>query len=458
MVAMLRLRVVSPLPDPWPIGVAVRVELALITERGKFVPWAPAASATVKVQCVDQHLNRSQLRMKVDPPRPKVTEAAGLAQFKVTLTAGHPLQLACLRFDVVPKSKPMLEGGGSAKTKKGAKSKSVKGGAVQVVTDPSDLQHHPLSGCNLTTPAFVLASSGTGVGTPKDTASLDAPVPMWARARTAFEFDGIRLVCCEYSQLLDPDEAGHGTVVWDSGAVLAAHLAGTYGLSAQARLKGSTVLGIGSGPALPEITAACLGAQVLLTDIHPITRNVCAPNIEANRRTIDARRLGGSAAVTELRWGVDPVLPEFPRWKQPDLVICADIVYDESLFEPLAHTLAALLPPPPTAVTETLPKRKHAHKLKKGAPADRRSRSPHALFAYRERTLCARHGCDTDAFWELLRSRGFAVELVELFGNAAILAARAQRVTIKASQRVAICRVTRLPILPPSAKPSVGLG
>jgi hypothetical protein len=36
------------------------------------------------------------------------------------------------------------------------------------------------------------------------------------------------------------------------------------------------VVGLGSGPALPEMAAACCGARVLLTDLEPVLSDICA--------------------------------------------------------------------------------------------------------------------------------------------------------------------------------------
>jgi len=69
----------------------------------------------------------------------------------------------------------------------------------------------------------------------------------------------------------------------------------------------------------------------------------------------------------------------------------------------------------------------------------------HALFAHRVRAKCARHGCDSDSFFDLLRTRGFTAETVELDADTAALAQRAAAVTTKSPQAIIVTKVFRAP-------------
>ena len=196
---------------------------------------------------------------------------------------------------------------------------------------------------------------------------------------------------------------------------------------------------------------------------------VVGPNAQANRPSIERGRGGGSVEALELVWG-EPLPPRL-RDLDVDLVLGADVVFDEELFEILAQTLQSLLPTARSATAVTADAGKcsaaRAEQGRKGkcAPeasgnpggalgggrrrrnrgggnAQSRGRSrPEALFSYRVRERCARHGCDTAAFFALLREKSYTVEELELAGQAAEMSARGGQVTAKKRQEIKVVRV-----------------
>lgn len=96
-----------------------------------------------------------------------------------------------------------------------------------------------------------------------------------------------------------------------------------------------------AGPGLPGLTAAFCGGKVVLTDMEPTLSEICAPNAEANLRTIVQSKSGGSVSVAKLVWG-EPITAVAAA--SPRLVLCGDIVFDESHFEALSNTICDLLP------------------------------------------------------------------------------------------------------------------
>ena len=78
--------------------------------------------------------------------------------------------------------------------------------------------------------------------------------------------------------------------------------------------------------------------ELFLTKVVVALQELLRLNIEANRAAVQAG--GGSVQETPLVWGQTQRgdLPE--EWREPDLVVAADVVYRRELFEPL---LAAML-------------------------------------------------------------------------------------------------------------------
>ncbi|KAI4367277.1 hypothetical protein MLD38_023034 [Melastoma candidum] len=99
------------------------------------------------------------------------------------------------------------------------------------------------------------------------------------------------------------------------------------------------ILELGSGAGLVGISyAAALGAHVTVTDLPHVLPNLLY-NVDLNSSVL--RESGGEVSVAQLRWGeiedVEKVGREF------DLVLAADVVYYDYLYEPLLKTLKWLL-------------------------------------------------------------------------------------------------------------------
>ena len=63
-------------------------------------------------------------------------------------------------------------------------------------------------------------------------------------------------------------------------------------------------------------------------------------NIELNRHTTDSA--GGAAIAHELTWGITQRRKLPQQWQAPDVVIAADVVYRQELFQPLLAALEML--------------------------------------------------------------------------------------------------------------------
>ncbi|KAG9444219.1 hypothetical protein H6P81_015559 [Aristolochia fimbriata] len=99
------------------------------------------------------------------------------------------------------------------------------------------------------------------------------------------------------------------------------------------------ILELGSGTGLAGIAAAALlGAHVTLSDLPHVLPNLQF-NAEANAGVVSASE-GGDIRVQALRWGEAQDVASLGRY---DLVMAADVVYHDHLFEPLLQTLSWLL-------------------------------------------------------------------------------------------------------------------
>jgi predicted nicotinamide N-methyase len=107
--------------------------------------------------------------------------------------------------------------------------------------------------------------------------------------------------------------------VWPSGLALARHVA-TLDLS------GKSVLEVGCGLALPAFAAAAAGANALATDWAPECIELVAFNAAANGLTVGAAVL-------------DWTTPKSDDRERYDLVIAADVLYEERNAAPLVSLL-----------------------------------------------------------------------------------------------------------------------
>ena len=127
--------------------------------------------------------------------------------------------------------------------------------------------------------------------------------------------------------------------LWPSGVALARHVL-------TLDLTGKPVLELGCGLALPSFAAAVAGARVLATDWAPECIELVALNAAANGLTV-------SSAV--LDWAT----PMSPGGQQYNLVIAADVLYEERNAEPLLALLDAALSTTGAALIAD-PGRRHA--------------------------------------------------------------------------------------------------
>ncbi len=127
--------------------------------------------------------------------------------------------------------------------------------------------------------------------------------------------------------------------LWPSGIALAEHVAGL-------ELDGKRVLELGCGLALPSLAAALAGAEVIATDWAAEAIDLVALNAAAN---------GLSVATAALRWDADDgrELGAF------DLVLAADVLYEERNAEPLLRLLSTIVAPGGEALIAD-PGRRHA--------------------------------------------------------------------------------------------------
>ena len=63
-------------------------------------------------------------------------------------------------------------------------------------------------------------------------------------------------------------------------------------------------------------------------------------NIGLNQQAID--EAGGTATAWELTWGVTQILQLPEQWRAPDVILAADVVYRQELFQPLLCCLDML--------------------------------------------------------------------------------------------------------------------
>jgi predicted nicotinamide N-methyase len=107
--------------------------------------------------------------------------------------------------------------------------------------------------------------------------------------------------------------------LWPSGVALARHVAGLG-------LAGQRVLELGCGLALPSLAAALAGAEVLATDWAPEALELVAANVAANGLHVET-------ALVDWRDAAPPPGAPF------DLVLAADVLYEERNAAPLLATL-----------------------------------------------------------------------------------------------------------------------
>eukprot|EP00118_Oscarella_pearsei_P001823 m.8603 g.8603 ORF g.8603 m.8603 type:complete len:235 (+) comp20726_c0_seq4:77-781(+) len=124
-------------------------------------------------------------------------------------------------------------------------------------------------------------------------------------------------------------ETGVAAVVWNASVMMSEWLE-----SGVIDLKGKRVLELGSGTGLAGMVASALGGHVTLTD-RALALDLLQMNVDLNRD-----HLTDPITVSELDWTSD--LSQFAgdHGDQWDVILGADLIYDESVFDSLIRTFA----------------------------------------------------------------------------------------------------------------------
>ncbi|KAJ8674864.1 hypothetical protein QAD02_010650 [Eretmocerus hayati] len=140
----------------------------------------------------------------------------------------------------------------------------------------------------------------------------------------------LELESCKASLTFVQKEIGDvSCVVWDAAIALAKYL--DFSNSETKWLSGKKVLELGAGLGCAGLTAACLGANVILSDLEG-TLPLLQQNIQINET--QWKNFGGSAKAVVLEWG-KPCDLEF----HPEIVLATDCVYYEESIKPFLDTL-----------------------------------------------------------------------------------------------------------------------
>ena len=109
-------------------------------------------------------------------------------------------------------------------------------------------------------------------------------------------------------------------------------------LHARGAVRGHRVLGLGSGMAPLELTAAALGAHVLATDL-PVALTILRANADANSSVV--AKGGGRFSTAALTWG-DELPPEVAAAGPFSFILASDCIFWPELFAPLVRTFTAV--------------------------------------------------------------------------------------------------------------------
>ena len=128
-----------------------------------------------------------------------------------------------------------------------------------------------------------------------------------------------------------------GRTVWDASVVLSKFLEHTSLTSSDFKLTGKRIIELGAGTGLAGLSAAVLGAHVVISDLRyclaDIKRNLEATNVPSP----------GSAIVRELDWLKPDAFFDNEMNGQFDFVLAADVVWLDHLVTPLVSLLKMLL-------------------------------------------------------------------------------------------------------------------
>lgn len=108
-----------------------------------------------------------------------------------------------------------------------------------------------------------------------------------------------------------------------------------------AEIRGKRVLELGCGLGLAGIAAAQSGATVTFSDYEADALDFVRYNV---RRNLPAHVVESGIDVIQFDWRRPPLLEPF------DVVIAADVVYEQRMFTPIKHVLSTLVAPSGIAV------------------------------------------------------------------------------------------------------------
>lgn len=148
------------------------------------------------------------------------------------------------------------------------------------------------------------------------------------------------------------DDEDHSVVVKESQSIISNGTTGLSTWTAAFRLvdwalenkqlligKNLVELGSGTGFAGILISQLCEPSQMLLTDCHHKVINLLEENVNLNSAVGTEKSI---VNVRELWWGDDDCLDKLKgalTKTLPDYVLASDIIYDDTLFEPLLKTI-----------------------------------------------------------------------------------------------------------------------
>ena len=144
---------------------------------------------------------------------------------------------------------------------------------------------------------------------------------------------GAATLCLHELSGMGPSRTGGKT--WDAAFVLAEWLEQHVH-----RVRRRRVLELGSGTGLVGLSAAALGADVTLTDVHPEVLQLHAKNIETNQASVAAA--GGSVRSLRLEWGEAADATDALRYGPFDVLLGSDILYFPRVYPLLVQTLCDL--------------------------------------------------------------------------------------------------------------------
>ncbi|XP_034945900.1 protein-lysine methyltransferase METTL21D-like [Chelonus insularis] len=123
-------------------------------------------------------------------------------------------------------------------------------------------------------------------------------------------------------------------VVWDAALVLAKYL----DISCQKEknwLQGKKILELGAGVGCVGMTVACLGAQVMVTDLES-TMPMLEKNIMMNKS--QWKDTNGSVNAQIMKWEDESIFDSLKKFS-PEIIILSDCIYYMESIDPLIMTL-----------------------------------------------------------------------------------------------------------------------